>query len=532
MGNLNLLHRPLRNGKWEVTYEEWPEEAYPPYANGPGYIISIDIANYAISRHGNRRLRLFKMEDVSMGMWVEQFNSSMRAVRYSHNWKFWGSGVVSRRLTGQSGADKFVMKIPNNKVGLVIGKGGETIKNMQANTGARIQVIPLHLPPGDTSTERTLQIDGTSEQIETAKQLVNEVISECKEFKREVFKKVQLELDQFGLLIYNANVKQLVDVPGHEYFSYLGQKTQMEAANQAKIDVAEAKKKGEIGAKEREGQTSQNAAKINAETKVIMTQRQGEAQKEKIRVKTEVELFKNRKEAELAEYKAELATKNAGWSQASQLAEVESTKAVTLREAELQTEVEKKKVLTQTEKLRAELLSKAAVEYETKVQEANWELYKKQKAAEAILYEKQKAAEAEKASADAKFYACQQASNSVLYAKKKEAEGITALAQAEGFYLNTLLKQLGGNYTALRDYMMINKDIYQEIARINAQAVNGLQPKITVWSNGKGGEDGSNGAMKDVAGVYSMLPPLLKTVHEQTGMLPPTWLGTLSDVTP
>ena len=131
------------------------------------------------------------------------------------------------------------------------------------------------------------------------------------------------------------------------------------------------------------------------------------------------------------------------------------------------------------------------------MQEANWELYKKQKAAEATLYEKQKAAEAEKASADAKFYACQQASNSALYAKKKEAEGITALAQAEGFYLNTLLKQLGGNYTALRDYMMINKDMYQEIARINAQAVNGLQPKITVWSNGKGGEDGSNGPVSD-----------------------------------
>ena len=45
------------------------------------------------------------------------------------------------------------------------------------------------------------------------------------------------------MIIYNANVKQLVDVPGHEYFSYLGQKTQMEAANQAKIDVSEAKMK-------------------------------------------------------------------------------------------------------------------------------------------------------------------------------------------------------------------------------------------------------------------------------------------------
>ncbi|KHN32217.1 Far upstream element-binding protein 1 [Glycine soja] len=88
-----------------------------------------------------------------------------------------GSGIVTRRFTGQAGSDEFVMKIPNNKVGLIIGKGGETIKNMQASTGARIQVIPLHLPPGDTSTERTLKIDGTPEQIESAKQLVYQVIS-------------------------------------------------------------------------------------------------------------------------------------------------------------------------------------------------------------------------------------------------------------------------------------------------------------------------------------------------------------------
>ncbi|KAL4307793.1 hypothetical protein S245_057441 [Arachis hypogaea] len=88
-----------------------------------------------------------------------------------------GSGIVARRVAGQAGSDEFVMKIPNNKVGLIIGKGGETIKNMQASTGARIQVIPLHLPPGDTSTERTLKVEGTPEQIESAKQLVNQVIS-------------------------------------------------------------------------------------------------------------------------------------------------------------------------------------------------------------------------------------------------------------------------------------------------------------------------------------------------------------------
>ncbi|OMO66933.1 hypothetical protein CCACVL1_20926 [Corchorus capsularis] len=94
-----------------------------------------------------------------------------------------GSGIVSRRLTGQAGSEHFEMQIPNNKVGLVIGKGGETIKSMQARTGARIQVIPLHLPPGDTSTERSLHIDGTSEQIKFARQLVDEVISEGKTFQ-------------------------------------------------------------------------------------------------------------------------------------------------------------------------------------------------------------------------------------------------------------------------------------------------------------------------------------------------------------
>ncbi|KAF9621643.1 hypothetical protein IFM89_025375 [Coptis chinensis] len=98
MGNLNLLHRPLRNGKWAVTYEEWPEEVYPPYANGPGYIISIDIAKFIVSQHANQSLRLFKMEDVSVGMWVEQFNSST-PVQYSHNWKFCQYGCMEDYYT-------------------------------------------------------------------------------------------------------------------------------------------------------------------------------------------------------------------------------------------------------------------------------------------------------------------------------------------------------------------------------------------------------------------------------------------------
>ncbi|KAM0950705.1 putative galactosylxylosylprotein 3-beta-galactosyltransferase [Dioscorea sansibarensis] len=98
MGNLNLLHKPLRLGKWAVTFEEWPEEVYPPYANGPSYIISCNIAKFIASQHANQNLRIFKMEDVSMGMWVEQFNSST-PVQYSHHWKFCQYGCMENYYT-------------------------------------------------------------------------------------------------------------------------------------------------------------------------------------------------------------------------------------------------------------------------------------------------------------------------------------------------------------------------------------------------------------------------------------------------
>ncbi|KAK4263367.1 hypothetical protein QN277_028789 [Acacia crassicarpa] len=98
VGNMNYHHRPLRHGKWAVTYEEWLEEEYPPYANGPGYIVSSDIAEFIVSEFEKHRLNLFKMEDVSMGMWVEQFNSS-RPVEYVHSLKFCQFGCIEDYYT-------------------------------------------------------------------------------------------------------------------------------------------------------------------------------------------------------------------------------------------------------------------------------------------------------------------------------------------------------------------------------------------------------------------------------------------------
>ncbi|KAG8046319.1 hypothetical protein GUJ93_ZPchr0008g11728 [Zizania palustris] len=80
--------------------------------------------------------------------------------------------------SGQSGSEQFEMLVPDNKVGLIIGKGGETIKSLQTRSGARIQLIPQHPPEGVTLTERTVRVTGNKKQIEAAKEMIKQAMSQ------------------------------------------------------------------------------------------------------------------------------------------------------------------------------------------------------------------------------------------------------------------------------------------------------------------------------------------------------------------
>lgn len=51
----DILHSFFLNCWW---FKEWPEEDYPPYANGPGYILSSDIAKSIVSEFESHKLRV------------------------------------------------------------------------------------------------------------------------------------------------------------------------------------------------------------------------------------------------------------------------------------------------------------------------------------------------------------------------------------------------------------------------------------------------------------------------------------------
>ncbi|KAI5069007.1 hypothetical protein GOP47_0015308 [Adiantum capillus-veneris] len=76
--------------------------------------------------------------------------------------------------------EQIQLTVPTNKVGLIIGRGGETIKGLQSKTGARIQLVPLMGPPEYQSgvAERVLTLMGSKEQVDSASELIKELISE------------------------------------------------------------------------------------------------------------------------------------------------------------------------------------------------------------------------------------------------------------------------------------------------------------------------------------------------------------------
>ncbi|CAG8675882.1 10850_t:CDS:2, partial [Dentiscutata erythropus] len=242
---------------------------------------------------------------------------------------------------------------------------------------------------------------------------MEEIFQERKGFKDKLIKNVQAELEQ---------------------------KTHEGAINQAKVEVAEAKYKGDVGSKLREGLTRQETSKIEADAVLV----------------------ENERKVSIAQAEMNLSTKKSEYSQQAKITAIEADQAAKMRQAELEKEVEERRLLSETERLRVQNVTKATAEYE-----------------------------AAKAVANAKLYSVQKA-EAILYRKQKEAEGLLAVynAQAEG--IKNLMQAFGGDRQAAIQYLMIEKGIYQQLAKENAQAIQGLNPKITVWNTGDGATNTGN----------------------------------------
>ncbi|CAH9113941.1 unnamed protein product [Cuscuta epithymum] len=95
--------------------------------------------------------------------------------------------------------DQIELQVPIEKVGLIIGRNGETIKNLQRRSGARIQLVQLS--EGEQVKERTVRVSGDRKQIERAREMIQEV------------------MDQIWILLFTSGQHCLLRVAIVNYYS-------------------------------------------------------------------------------------------------------------------------------------------------------------------------------------------------------------------------------------------------------------------------------------------------------------------------
>lgn len=303
---------------------------------------------------------------------------------------------------------------------------------------------------------------------------IEELFKSRKAFLDTVVPLIQGELAPLGLKLYNMNLKELQDTPDTAYFKQLMQKTYENAVNQARIDVAEAKMRGEIGEKERTAKTAQEIARLDADQIA----------------------FENHRRMAIAESNTQREIKETEYNQRVRLTKIETEQAAQMKEAELNAELEKKRAMLNVEKIRAAELARTTVE-----------------------------AEKIKAIADARAYEVGKASDMKQYEVEKQAEGLKKLYLAQSEGIDTIVQAFKDPSLGLQ-FLMMEKGVFRELAQENAKAIQGLQPNITVWNTGDGGSSDPGKAIRD---IFQVLPPLLGTIKDQTGISPPAWLAQMGN---
>lgn len=314
-------------------------------------------------------------------------------------------------------------------------------------------------------------ITGQLRQI-VATMTIEQINTDRETFLGSVAQNVETELHKVGLKLINVNITDIKDESG--YIEALGKNASAEAVNNAKIQVAEKTRDGEIGQanaqrEQRVKVSEANAVAVEGENKAKVTIAESNSA-----------LRQKQAEAERSATAAEKV--------AEAKAQQESYKAQ--QEAELAKADRERAAQTADEVVKAEI-AKTKIEI----------------AAEA---------EAEKTRREAKGQA------DAIFAKMEaQAKGMKEILdkQAEGF--KNLVAAAGND--PQKAAMLLIVDKLPEIIKIQVEAVKAIKiDKITVWDSGS--KDGNGSTANFISGMMKSVPPL-QNLFQMAGMELPEWLG-------
>lgn len=285
-------------------------------------------------------------------------------------------------------------------------------------------------------------IEGETRTL-TANMTIEEMFSSKEIFRNEVVNKISKDLEEFGLKIYNANIKEMADYDeNNKYFEYR-KKRAIETANyEAQASVAKAKREGESEVAVEDSINRQNKAKTMMEAQLV----------------------ENDNKIKEAQSRAELSKAEAASELIKNVAFVETQQATKQREIELQTQVDKQRHLQMVESERAKYLATATAEAESKI------VFSKAEAESKILFSK---AEAEAIEIKAK---------AELVQAQNKAIGVLANYQATAEGLQKVIDACGDKELA-KFTLALDKNLYPELTREMAKGIQNMKPNVTIIGN-------------------------------------------------
>lgn len=300
---------------------------------------------------------------------------------------------------------------------------------------------------------------------------IEEINQDRERFLDSIKKNIEPELHKIGLTLLNVNITDITDES--EYIDSIGKKASATAVNQAKVDVAEQEKQGEIGKSLAEKDRRVSVASYNADA-----------------VKGE-----NDSKAQVALTNAVLAEKEAEASQRSEIAKQNA-----------EAEIQRARALALAQFLEADQIVPQEIKKKKIKIEADAEAQRN------VLLARGEA-------------------ESVLAIKQAEAEGIQKLLDAKAKGYKQLVQACGDDAKSASTMLLIEK--LEEIVKLQVEAIKNIKiDKITVWDSGNSNNsvDGVKGSTtSNFISQFIKSLPALHDVASMAGLDLPQFLGQMKE---
>jgi flotillin len=362
---------------------------------------------------------------------------------------------------------------------------------------------------------------------------IEDINRDREKFLHQIQHSLEPELQKIGLVLINVNITDITDESG--YIEAIGRKAASQAVQQARGDVAEQEKLGEIRVAEADREKMIQVANANKlreigirdaqqeqAVKVAQLDRTQQVGEQSAAFEREIEVKnaeremrvrtadanakavsgENKAQAEIAASQAELLVKKAEAYQIGETRKREAEAAV----QEAQHRAMAKAALAEAERIEAE--QRAALEATAKAAKAKVVVD-----AEAEAEKRRIQAEGEAAAIFAKLDA--------------EARGQYEILAKKGEGLKRIIDACGGAHQA---FQLLFLEHIDALAQTSAQAISNIKfDKVVVWEGGNNGNgNGTNSTSNFLQGLARTMPPIMQVMKDVGGVDVPEYFARLA----